>query len=65
MQYLPGSLNVVADAVSRLHSAAHLLYFCGFLLGVCDLSANQLWHEGLTGHMPYASSLFLSIRYRS
>ena len=26
MQYVPGSLNVVADAVSRLHSAAHLLY---------------------------------------
>ena len=65
MQYLPGSLNVIADAVSRLHSTAHLLYFCGFLLGVCGLSANQLWHEGLTGHMPYASSLFLSIRYRS
>ena len=59
MQYILGSLNIMADAVSRLHFAA------GFLLGVCGLSANQLWLDGLGGHMPYASSLFLSTRYRS
>ena len=34
MQYIPGSSNDIADAVSRLHSTAHFLYFCGFLLGL-------------------------------
>ena len=65
MRYIPGSSNVIAHAVSGLHSTAHLPYFCGFLLGVGGLSPIQLWLDGLRGHMPYASSLFLSTRHRS
>ena len=65
MRYIPDKINVVADAVSRLHSIAHLLYFsrCRFLMW--GLPAQQLWLDGLTRPMPLASSFFLFARYRS
>ena len=61
-KYIPGQQNGVADAVSRLHSLHHLLYFWQALIAVYGPSTGVAT-DLLVNHMPYQSSFFLFCRY--
>ena len=62
--YLPGMENVIADAFFRLHSTKHLLHAFSVLVEPYDWPVSYLLLAKLGDHMPYASSLFLTCRYR-
>ena len=60
-RYIKGCDNAIADAISRLHCRTFLFKACSLISQ--ETSFAGLCATPLLSHMPYASSLFLSIRY--
>ena len=60
-RYIKGCDNAIADAISRLHCRTFLFKACSLISQ--ETSFVGLCATPLLSHMPYASSLFLSIRY--
>ena len=62
-KYIPGHLNIIVDAISRLHDEFYLNRFCQLLSPWYYGNMHGVLAMSLLQHMPYLSFMFLFFRY--